>query len=516
MNQDQEKTYHLLLNLNNAIINKSSRDSLFKAIRHELSKIFKYDRFSINLYDALKDTLTLFASADGIIPNELDFHERPSRNGPISKYVIETKEPLIISDLQDYQEWPTARAMFKAGLKSTIACPLKTRNNILGSMNISYRKTPQDIDSLADLFVQISGQVALAVDNMLAHTKMQSLNESLKEQKNYLLQEVENSYDPDQFFFTSSKMWDVITQLEIFAKTDDPVLITGETGTGKDYLARYIHNMSNRRDNMLVKVSCPSLAPSLFESELFGHAKGAFTGANTKKIGRLEMANGGTLFLDEIGELPLPLQAKLLQVLQEYSFERVGENHSINVNFRIIAATNKDLSTCISNNEFRSDLFYRLETLYINVPPLRERSDEIPHLIKKINEAESIKINKNPPIYTTSAMDILTKYSWPGNVRELKNFIKRLIILKAGNKILKHDVQGLIKNDEQRELTDNNSQNNSFDLSDVERNHIENILKITNGKIGGSKGAAALLNVPRTTLQYKIKKHCINPNFFKL
>ena len=515
MTQTLEQTYHLLLRLNNAIINKSSRDSLFKAIGYELSKIFKYDRFSINLYDPKKDTLTLFASADGIVPNELDMHERPSRNGPISKYVIETKEPLLIKNLQDYQDWPTARAMFKAGLKSTIACPLKTRNNILGSMNISYRNTPSNMESLVDLFVEISGQVALAVDNMLAHTKMQNLNESLKEQKNYLLQEVENSYDPDQFFFTSPKMWDVITQLEIFAKTDDPILVTGETGTGKDYLARYIHNMSNRRDNMFVKVSCPSLAPSLFESELFGHAKGAFTGANTKKIGRLEMANGGTLFLDEIGELSLPLQAKLLQVLQEYSFERVGENHAINVNFRIIAATNKELNTCISNNEFRSDLFYRLETLYINVPPLRERSDEIPYLINKINEAESIKTNKNPPIYTNAAMDILTKYSWPGNVRELKNFIKRLIILKAGDRILKHDVQGLIKNNEQRELTENNSQNKSFDLSEVESNHIQSVLKITNGKIGGPKGAATLLNIPRTTLQYKIKKHRINPNSFK-
>jgi formate hydrogenlyase transcriptional activator len=516
MNQNLEQTYHLLLRLNNAIINKSSRDSLFKAIGYELSNIFKYDRFSINLYDSKKDTLTLFASADGIVPNELDIHERPSRNGPISKYVIETNEPLLIKNLQDYQDWPTARAMFKAGLESTIACPLKTRNNILGSMNISYRNTPPNIESLVDLFVEISGQVALAVDNMLAHTKMQSLNESLKEQKNYLLQEIENTYDPDHFFFTSSQMWDVITQLDIFAKTDDPILITGETGTGKDYLARYIHNRSNRRDNMFVKVSCPSLAPSLFESELFGHAKGAFTGADTKKIGRLEMANGGTLFLDEIGELPLSLQAKLLQVLQEYSFERVGENHPITVNFRIITATNKDLNLCISNNEFRSDLFYRLETLYINVPPLRERSDEIPHLIKKVNEAESIKINKNPPIYTPGAMDILTKYSWPGNVRELKNLIKRLIILKAGQKILKDDVQNLIKNDEQRELNDYNSQSNSFDISEVERNHIQSILKLTHGKISGPKGAAALLNIPRTTLQYKLKKHRINPNLFKI
>jgi formate hydrogenlyase transcriptional activator len=501
--------------LNNAIINKSSRDSLFRAIRHELNKIFKYDRFSINLYDPNKDTLTLFASADGIIPNELDIYERPSRNGPISKYVIETKEPLIIKNLQDYREWPTAEAMFKAGLKSTIACPLKIRNNVLGSMNISYREIPSNIESLADLFIEISGQVALAVDNMLAHTKMKILNESLKEQKNYLLQEVENSYDPDQFFFNSSQMWDVISQLEIFAVTDDPILITGETGTGKDYLARYIHNMSNRRDNMFVKVSCPSLAPSLFESELFGHAKGAFTGANTKKIGRLEMANGGTLFLDEIGELPLTLQAKLLQVLQEYAFERVGENQPIKVNFRIIAATNKDLTNCIANNEFRSDLFYRLETLHVNVPPLKDRSDEIPHLINKINEAESLKINKNPPIYTSSAMEILTRYSWPGNVRELKNLIKRLIILKSGDQILRHDLQGLLRNDEQRGFVDNHSTGNSFDLSEVERNHIEHVLKMTRGKISGPKGAANLLNIPRTTLQYKMKKHQINPNLYK-
>jgi len=514
MYNDAKKRYQLLLNVNNAIIDKSNRETLFEALAHEIRKLFHNDRFSINLYDPKTNKLSFFSTADGVIPQELDKRERPLDHGAISKHVINTKQCLIIRNLAHYQYWPSAKAMYDAGLKATIACPLLIRGKVLGSMNISYREQPSDIESLAQFFEELSGQVSLAVDNMLAHTQMQNINENLKKQKNYLLQEVDNHYDPDHFFFTSPQMWDLISQLEIFAETDASILITGETGTGKDYIARCIHNLSHRRNSMFVKISCPSLSPSLFESELFGHSKGAFTGAHSQKIGRLEMANGGTLFLDEIGELSPALQAKLLQVLQEQTFERVGDSNSITVDFRIIAATNKDLHESINKNQFRSDLFYRLDTLPLHIPALRERPEDIPFLLQKLTETESLKMNKQPPIYSSSVINTLAEYPWPGNVRELKNLVKRLIILKANQRVYLEDVQNILcmhTSDQQEDALTNEP----LSLHEMEKKHIEKVLHITNGRIGGQEGAAYLLDIPRTTLQYRIRKHGINLNDFR-
>lgn len=510
----QNVRYQTLLNLNNAIITKGSIKSLFEALSFEMKKIFNQDRFSINIYNPNTQMLSNFSKADGVIPHELNRQERPLSHGKISQYVIDKKECLVIRSLAEYKAWPSAKAMHKAGLEATIACPLELRDIILGSMNISFKKTPDQIDNMADFFKEISGQVALAVDNMLANSKLQDMNENLKNQKNYLLQEVEENYDSDYFFYKSSIMEDIISHLEIYAETDAPVLITGETGTGKDYLARYIHKYSQRRDSMFVKISCPSLAPSLFESELFGHCKGAFTGAHSKRTGRLEMADGGTLFLDEIGELSPIIQAKLLQVLQEQIFERVGENNPVAVNFRLIAATNRRLMAGIQNNDFRSDLLYRINTLAVHVPPLRERTEDIPILIQKITEIESQKLNRNPPKYSSTVLNLLSKYPWPGNVRELKNLVKRLIILKHGSNIFPYDIEKILglRNEEDIEQAKDAT---SMSLSEFESEHIQKVLKITKGKISGPHGAANLLNIPRSTLQYRIKKHNIDYNKFK-
>ena len=239
-------------------------------------------------------------------------------------------------------------------------------------------------------------------------------------------------------------MSEIMNLVKRVAEIDAPVLITGETGTGKDYLARYMHHISPRKNNMFIKVNCPAISSTLFESELFGHAKGAFTGADSQRIGRFEMGDRGTVFLDEIGELPAGLQAKLLQVLQEKRFERVGDTRPIDVNFRLIAATNRDPEQSIQQGKLRKDLYYRLNIIRIHVPALRDRKKDIPLLVEQINQNEAAQIHQIAPVYSQSALDLLTAYDWPGNVRELKNLVKRMIILKPSEKITIDDVGKMI------------------------------------------------------------------------
>jgi transcriptional regulator with GAF, ATPase, and Fis domain len=287
------------------------------------------------------------------------------------------------------------------------------------------------------------------------------------------------------------------------ADTDATVLITGETGTGKDYLAHCIHNLSARRGHLFVKTNCPALASSLFESELFGHAKGAFTGASDKRLGRFELAHGGTIFLDEIAELPIGLQAKLLQILQDGRFERVGDSRPVQIDCRVIAATNKDLQQSIRAGTLREDLFYRLNIVSIHVPPLRERREDIPLLMKQLTLIQSRQMNRPEPIFSHQALERLCAYPWPGNVRELKNFVKRLVILRAGDRISADDVDKILESARPRGERESGE---VASLREGERQHIIKALAKTRGVLGGERGAAKLLGLPRSTIQYRIKK----------
>lgn len=499
--------YHSLLKINNSIVNQTSRESLFRTLSTELKNVLHHDRFSINIYNEQTKTLSYFSSAEGVTPKEITKDNRSLEDGAIAKTVIRSRKSLIINDLSEYSSWSSARAMLKSGLTGTIACPLIIRNKVLGSLHLSFKETPDNINELAAFIDELSSQVVIAVDNMLAHTRLQKLNENLQEQKKYLLRQVEDRYYPDNFFFISSEMKDIMTQVKMIADSDASVLITGETGTGKDYIARCIHNFSPRKEAMFVKISSPALSSSLFESELFGHAKGAFTGAHAKRIGRFEMAEGGTVFLDEIAELPPVLQAKLLQVLQEKTFERVGDSSPTRVNFRIIAATNKKMEQLLAETSFRSDLYYRINTVSLAIPPLRERVTDIPLLIEKLTAVESQKINRPGPKYTASAMDLLCRYSWPGNVRELKNLVKRMIILHPEQKIEADELESMLSSSQEPSNQVMGGARDWPALNQVEKQHIEKTLKQTVGKISGHDGAAALLKIPRTTLLYRIQKH---------
>jgi len=289
----------------------------------------------------------------------------------------------------------------------------------------------------------------------------------------------------------------VLKQVETVAPTDSTVLITGETGTGKELIARAIHNLSPRRQRTFVKVNCAAIPTGLLESELFGHERGAFTGAISQRIGRFETANGGTIFLDEIGDIPLELQPKLLRVLQEQEFERLGSTQTVRVDVRLIAATNRNLSEMVAERTFRSDLFYRLRVFPIEMPPLRERQEDIPALVRYFAEKHSRRMNRSVETIPTETLDLLLRYSWPGNIRELENLIERAIIVSPGP-VLRVPLSEIKSPSE--------PPTESLTLRAAERDHILRALEATNWVLAGPRGAAARLGMKRTTLQSKMRK----------
>jgi transcriptional regulator with GAF, ATPase, and Fis domain len=501
--------YKLLLDVNNAIINQTTREELFHTLAREIRKIVAYDRFSINIYDSASKLLRWFASAEGVSVKSMDDSPRSLEEGPVARAVITSRQPVIIPDMSAYSHWHTIRLMKAAGLGATMAFPLIVRNNVLGSLHFSFREAPENLEELKEFLVELSGQVAVAVDNMMAHTKLVEVNASLQQQKDYLLRHADTRYRPADFFYCSPAMRKIMREIEVVADSDASVLLTGETGTGKDYIARYIHHLSSRRNALFVKVNCPSLAATLFESELFGHTKGAFTGADAKRVGRFEMAAGGTVFLDEIAELPPQLQAKLLHVLQDRRFERVGDSHPIEADFRVIAATNSDLKKALSDRNFRPDLFYRLNAISFHIPPLRERSEEIEPLVHRLTEAEALSTHRVPPVITAEAIAALKQHSWPGNVRELRNVMSRLVIVYSGKQVTRHDIEPLL------DIGQVEVEQNPTALADMERIHLIKVLTMSRGVVGGRKGAAAVLNVPKSTLQYKLHKHGLNPQDYR-
>jgi formate hydrogenlyase transcriptional activator len=504
--------YKMLLEINNAIINQMSRESLFKALAKELRNHFYYDRMCINLYDDKAQSLCYFAAADGIQPGGvLSKESRPLAEGTIAQMVVKSRQPAIIDDLSRYSDLYSVGAMVAAGLNSTMAFPLIIRNNVLGSIHFSFKKAPAFISELTEVLTDASRQVAIAVYNMIAYTHLKDSNASLQRQNRYL-RASSDEYKQEDFFYTSPAMREIMSLVRKSADSDASVLITGETGTGKDYLARCIHQLSPRREQLFIKINCPAMVSSLFESELFGYVKGAFTGAEQNRIGRLELAHGGTVFLDEIAELPIAMQAKLLHVLQDKQFERVGDHRPLKVDARVIAATNKNLEEETLKGGFRQDLYYRLNIVNVRVPPLRDRIEDIALLVEKLTQAQARNTNRPEPAYTEGAIQKLSKYKWPGNVRELKNFIKQMIILRPGEKITSNDIDKLLDRtfrgvqDQSDELTS---------LADVQRKHIVQALIKSQGVIGGAKGAARLLGLPRSTLQYRMKILGLKPNDYR-
>ena len=499
--QSTEKTYRVLLDINNAIINNRDRDSLFEEVTLLLSHVISFDRANMLLYYPELDGFRPYVrSGPTVIPEHFRKKVLP-REGSLPGRVLDEQKPIIQTfDEDTVIEAEVVREAFrKEGFQSSILIPMITPRQAIGTLNLQSRNVDQYSEVDGEFLLDVAKQVALAVENMLAYEEIAALKHRLEEENLYLMQEMEVHHDFDDLIGKSSTFKKVLKATETVAETNASVLLLGETGTGKELIAREVHRLSPRQDKMLVKVNCASLPANLIESEMFGHEKGAFTGATARKTGRFELADGGSLFLDEIGELPLELQAKLLRVLQEGTFERLGGTETIEVDVRIIAATNRDLEEAIEEGTFRQDLFYRLNVFPIQIPALRDRQEDILPLVRHFVGLYSHKLGKQVETIPQKTVTALERYPWPGNVRELENIIERAVIVSQSAQLELGDWFSKEADATLRHLK-------TMSLEDVEREHILKVLEMTNWRISGENGAAKILGLKRTTLQSRMEK----------
>jgi formate hydrogenlyase transcriptional activator len=384
------------------------------------------------------------------------------------------------------------------GLKSGCDLPLIGRKGVIGVLTAFSRSERAFSQDEFAFLEQVALQVAIAVENALDFEKATEDRVSETKRRLYLEEEVRAEFG--SIVGDSPALNTALHLVSVVAPTDSSVLILGETGTGKELIARAIHNLSSRRERAFVKLNCAAIPLGLLESELFGHERGAFTGAIAQKTGRFELAHKGTLFLDEVGDIPLELQAKLLRVLQEQEFERLGSNRTHKVDVRLIAATHRDLAAMVKQTTFREDLYYRLKVFPINVPPLRQRTEDIPELIWHFTELYARRMNKRIDEIPSETMDALVRYRWPGNVRELQNFIERAVILSPRN-VLRAPTSEL-----EPFHAHKGSNAPIAGLEEVERDHILRTLEASNWVVGGPNGAADRLGMKRTSLVYKMRK----------
>jgi formate hydrogenlyase transcriptional activator len=388
------------------------------------------------------------------------------------------------------------------GLKSGCELPLVGRKGVIGVLGAFSRSERAFTEDEYSFLEQMAAQVANAVENALDFEKATEDKVRETNQRLYLEEEIRAEFG--EIVGDSPTLKSALDLVSVVAPTDSSVLIMGETGTGKELIARAIHNLSSRRERAFVKLNCAAIPLGLLESELFGHEKGAFTGAIAQKTGRFELAHRGTLFLDEVGDIPLELQAKLLRVLQEQEFERLGSNHTHKVDVRLIAATHRDLAAMVRQGTFREDLYYRLKVFPIHVPPLRQRTEDIPKLVRHFIRMYARRMNRRIDEIPSEAMDALSRYRWPGNVRELQNFIERAVILSP-HTVLRAPISEL------EPFSAHKSSNVPITgLDELERDHILRVLEASNWVVGGRNGAAERLGMKRTSLVYKMQKFRIN------
>jgi formate hydrogenlyase transcriptional activator len=380
--------------------------------------------------------------------------------------------------------------------------PLIRCERVLGVLCLARRQKDAFTGAEIDFLSQLAGQIAIAIDNALAYRQITELSERLTQQKLYLEDELRSEMNFEEIIGTSAPLKAVLRQIEAVAPTNATVLIHGETGTGKELIARAVHKLSERRSKAFVKLNCAAIPTGLLESELFGHEKGAFTGAIAQRIGRFELASEGTIFLDEVGEIPLDLQPKLLRVLQEREFERLGSSRTLHSDARLIAATNRDLGAMVREQTFRSDLFYRLNVFPIHVPALRERTEDIPFLVRHFAQHFARNTGKQIDTISSETMRVLVRYPWPGNIREMQNVIERAVILSKGP-VLQVPVGDL--KPYSAEVGPSHG-GGLATLEEVERRHILSVLEQTNWVFAGPNGAAARLGLKRPTLQFRMQK----------
>ncbi|MGP8271329.1 MAG: sigma 54-interacting transcriptional regulator [Terracidiphilus sp.] len=490
----------VMLQLSSALLSNMDVRKLLEAISATLREVIPHDSATLSLYDpATGDLVAHFLGphdAD-LFPGEL----RLSLDSTLSGVAFRTREPVLLEHVQEDSDAPdTMRTLSWMGMKSGCWVPLIHNGEAIGTLSVASKIECGFTQHEADILLHVATQVAMTVDNAIAFSRIAELRNQLRQEKLYLESEInlENHYE--DIVGDSKGLRHVLKEIETVAPTNATVLIQGETGTGKELLARAIHRLSTRNERTFVKLNCAAIPSGLLESELFGHEKGAFTGAIALKLGRLELANGGTLFLDEVGELPLDLQPKLLRAIQEREIERLGGNRVIPVDVRLIAATNRDLAQMVAEKQFRSDLFYRLKVFPIFAPPLRERTSDIPVLVRHFVSTHGRRMGKIIETIPEETMRALIRWHWPGNIRELENFLERAVILTRGPVLYVPLAELEMRADQEPE------QEESPTLHAADREHILRTLRDTEGQISGPDGAAARLGLKRTTLNSKMKK----------
>ncbi len=495
---DTARRRQTLLDINNAIVTKLTREEVFKAICVALSPVIRYDRIALSLHDPKTDEVRLVAYEGPLQTQISPVGNVHDLNDSHVGWVFRHQVPLVRNDLEAEREFSSERRAYHNGFRSLCALPLVVRGRSIGAITIASVGNHAYKATDGDFLMEVAKQIAIAIDNMAVHEEMAGLKARFEAEAVYLQEEIKTEHNFEEIIGQSPPLQILLRKIEQVAPTEATVLIQGETGTGKELLARAVHDRSLRKERPLVKVNCGSIASGLVESELFGHEKGAFTGATQRRTGRFELADGGTIFLDEVTELPLDTQVKLLRALQEGEVERVGSSQTLKVDVRVIAATNRDLKELVKQGLFRSDLFYRLNVFPVEVPPLRERRGDIPLLVSFFLSKFAKKLGKDVRGVSQKAMESLTKYDWPGNVRELQNVIERGVVLAAGT--IFHIDESLVHGGGEIEKSQLET------LENVERQHILRALNETDWVIHGKKGAAEILGINPSTLRSRMEK----------
>jgi formate hydrogenlyase transcriptional activator len=490
----------LLLEVTNALVSNLDLPDLIGAVSSSLQGAIPHEFTALDLFEdgQLVNRAAAFKSKDGnpYVGKRLSIEGSPSGRALSSRRTQVFGEDELLTRFPEVTE-----AIREEGVRSLCCVPLVVGDRVLGSLNVGSLEPDAFTASAVVWIEQVARQVALAVANALAFRTIAELKDKLAEERLYLESEIRTEHPFEEIVGDGPALRRALQQVEVVAPTDSTVLLLGETGTGKELIARAIHDRSNRRERTFVKINCAAIPSGLLESELFGHERGAFTGAIAQKIGRFQVADGGTLFLDEVGEIPLELQPKLLRVLQEQEFERIGGTRTIKVNVRLIAATNRDLARMVEEQRFRDDLYYRLNVFPIQVPPLRERPEDIPPLVRYFVHRLARPMNRHVETIPSETMEALRRYRWPGNVRELANLIERAMILSPG-RTLEVPLDVL----ERRRPTALASQNSGATTRGVEVSQILRALEDAHWVIAGPRGAAARLGMKRTTLQSMMKR----------
>jgi formate hydrogenlyase transcriptional activator len=521
----QNDRLQLLLNLTNRITSSLKLRDVLPVITANIRAVMKCDAVCITLPDPSGNFRLYAVDFPQGKSKEILQEETTVTLAAGAKRALEELTPVLTST-DDRDDFPPEvyELLVAEGLRNHCLLPLINHGRALGLLGVVRKNasfTSQDVEILS----QVAGQIAIAVENALAYREISDLRDKLAQEKLYLQEEIRSEMGFEQLVGNSATLRHALDLVDTVSPSDSTVLLLGETGTGKELIARAIHEHSRRRDRTFVKLNCAAIPTGLLESELFGHEKGAFTGAISQKIGRLELADQGTLFLDEVGDIPVEIQPKLLRVLQEREFERLGSTHTRKVNVRLIAATNRDLEKMITDKEFRSDLYYRLNVFPIRIPPLRDRREDIPLLVRYFVQKFAKQMQKNIDAVPVSVMNGLAAWDWPGNIRELENFVERAVILTRGKSLEaplaelrksspvepepagsvqsgREDIARIVK----ETIETLNGKKNTDEHARRQREEIVQALTESKGQVGGADGAAVRIGVNRSTLLSRMKK----------